>query len=253
MPKPFHVNDLNIPKTSEIHALLEKLRDIEPLVFGDGEYLIRQDEAVTDTFIVVSGNCVVEYSSAGPERRPLKTLAVSSGEVDSPSFVGEMAYLGGGFRTASVRSSGPTYTLKIKGKHIDVIIAEFPSLTRLLCKEFTARLEEANDILKDMAIDSKLIMKVAGETVIRKGEKADMLYQLVNGSLIQEDDHEAVDLDVAQNGFVDPGPFFRDSQYESTVKTVAPCSLVAIPKDFKLAVIRNYPELILNLYEKMFG
>ena len=104
MPTPFDPRDLNIPQDSELHALIERLPDIEPSMFEDGEYLIRQDEAVTDTFIVVSGNYVVEHSSAGPERRPLKTLAVSSGNVDLPSFVGERAYLGGGYRTASVRS-----------------------------------------------------------------------------------------------------------------------------------------------------
>jgi len=250
MPTPFDPMDLNLPQNSELHALIERLPDMEPLMFEDGEYLIRQNEAVTDTFIVVSGNYVVEHSSAGPERRPLKTLAVSSGDVDSPSFVGEMAYLGGGYRTASVRSSGTTYTLKIKGKHVDIIIAEFSSLTRILCIEFTARLKEANEVLKDLSIESRIVAKPTGESVIQKGEKAETLYQLVSGSLIREVDDEVIDSDREYFGFVDPGPFFRDGKYGSTVKTQTPCSLVAIPKEAKLAVIRNYPELVLRLYEQ---
>jgi CRP-like cAMP-binding protein len=249
MPTPFDPEDLNIPKTSEIHGLIERLTDIELLMFRDGEYLIRQGEAVTDTFIVVSGYYVVEHSSAGPETRPLRTLAVSSGEVDSPSFVGEMAYLGGGFRTASVRSSGTTYAFKLKSRHLEVIIAEFASLTRTLCREFTVRLKEANEILKILSIESRLVAKAAGERVIEKGEKAETLYQLVNGSLVYEDD-ETIDSDEDNLGFVDPSPFFQDGHYDSTVKAETPCSLVAISKASKLAVIRNYPELILKLYEK---
>jgi CRP-like cAMP-binding protein len=251
MPTPFNPRGLKIPQTSELHGLIEQFPDIEPLMFEDGEYLIRQDEAITDTFIVVSGNYVVEHSSTGPERRPLKTLAVSSGDVDRPSFVGEMAYLGGGFRTASVRSSGPTYTLKLKGKHVEVIIAEFPSLTRILCKEFTARLKEANEILKDLSIESRLIAKPAGDSVFQKGEKAETLYQLVSGSLIYEEADETIDAVQKDFGFVGPGPFFQDGHYGFTVKTETPCSLVAIPKDSKLAVIRNYPELVLKLFEEM--
>jgi CRP-like cAMP-binding protein len=249
MPKPFDPKALRIPHSSEIHALIKRLPDIEPLMFEDGEYLISQDEAVTDTFLVVSGNYVVEHSSAGPDRRPLRILSISSGQVDLPSFVGEMAYLGSGFRTASVRSSGPTYSLKIKGKHVDVIIAEFSTLTGILCKELTARLDEANEILKDLSIESRMVAIPAGELLVQKGEKAETLYQLVGGSLVRQEDDAVIDSDREYFGFVDPGPFFRDGEYEWTLKTQTACTLVAIPREARLAVIRNYPELALKLYQ----
>jgi CRP-like cAMP-binding protein len=250
MPTSFDVADLSIPQASEIHALIERLPNIETLQFQDGEYLIRQDEAITDTFIVVFGSYAVEHTSAGPEKRPLKTLAAVSSDVEFPSFVGEMAYLGGGFRTASVRSSGSTFALKLKEQHMDVIIAEFPSFTSILCRQFTARLREANKALENTSMETKMIMKTAGELVVRRGEKAKTLYQLVTGSLVREDDVEVIYSDQEHFGFVDPGPFFRDGEYESTVKTETPCSLVAISKKSKLAVIRNFPELILKLYEE---
>jgi CRP-like cAMP-binding protein len=249
MPTSFDVVELNIPQTSEIHAVLEKLPDIETLQFQDGEYLIQQGETASDTFIVVSGSFVVEHTSAGPEKLPLKTLAVVSSDVDSPSFVGEMAYLGGGFRTASVRSSGSTFALKLKEKHMDVIIAEFPSFTSILCRQFTARLREANKALENTSMESKMIMKTAGELVVQRGEKAETLYQLVGGSLVRENDVEGIYSDQDNFGFIDPGPFFLDGEYGSTVKAETASSLVAISKKSKLAVIRNFPELILKLYE----
>lgn len=250
MPTSYDVADLNIPQTSEIHALLKQLPDIEAVRFQDGEYLIRQGEAVADTFIVVSGNYVVEQSGAGRKKQPLGTLAIVMSDVDSPSFVGEMAYMGGGFRTASVRSSGSTCALKLKPKHMDVIIAKFPFFTSILCKQFTARLEEANKVLKTLSVESTLVMKIAGELVIEKGEKAETLYQLVDGSLVREGNDEVIYPDQVHSGFIDPGPFFRDGEYGSTVKAETASSLVGISKDSKLAVIRNFPELILKLYKE---
>ncbi len=101
-----------------------------------------------------------------------------------------------------------------------------------------------------MSIESELIMKGANELVIEKGEKAKTLYQLVDGCLIREEDNEEILSDQALFGFVEPGPFFLNSEYGSTVKTKGPSSLVAISKNSKLAVIRNFPQLVLKLYEE---
>jgi CRP-like cAMP-binding protein len=251
MPNSFDLAELNIPQSSEIHALLKEFADIRTLRFEDGEYLIRQNEAAVDTFIVLSGSYVVEQSSAEDEERLRGTLAVVMSDLDSPSLVGEMAYLGGGFRTASVRSSGSTYTLRLKPKHVDGIIARFPFFTRVLCRQFTARLGEANQALRNMSMESELIMKKASEMVIEKGQKADTLYQLVEGSLVRDTNDEEIRPDDTYFGFIDPGPFFRNSEYESTVKTKTAASLVAISENSKLSVIRNFPELILKLYEEI--
>ncbi len=251
MPTSFDVADLNIPQDSEVHSILKEFPDIEKLCFHDGDYIIREDEADADTFVVVMGSYVVEQSGVGPGKEPRGTLAIVISDVDSPSFVGEMAYLGGGFRTASVRSSGSTYALRLKPRHMDVIIAKYPFFTSILCRQFTARLGDTNKILKNMTMESELIMKEAGEVVLRKGEKADRLYQLVDGSLAREGEEEIIRSEDTYSGFIDPGPYFLDGEYESTLKTITPSSLVAISKDSKLAVIRNFPELVLRLYQEI--
>ena len=168
-------------------------------------------------------------------------------------FVGEKAYLGGGFRTASVRSSGKTYTLSLKPEYLDVIINEFPAFTSILCRQFTSRLTKANRLLKEanenLFMESKLIIKQPGEIVTKMGEKAETLYQLVDGVLVGEEKKETNHPANTLLGFVDPGPFFRDGEYGTTVKAKTVVYLTAISKNSKLGVIRNFPELILKLYQ----
>lgn len=253
MPSSFNIEELNIPQSSEIHVLIKRCPDIEMFLFSDDEYLIRENDASDDTFMVLRGNYIVEQSRSESEKVPPGMLDIVTDEDNPVSFVGEMAYLGGGFRTASVRSSGKTYTLCLKPEYLDVIIAEFPAFTSILCKQFTSRLTESNRYIKEaderLLIDSKLIVKKAGEMVMKRGEKAETLYQLVDGDLVGEDKKETNYPANTLLGFVDPGPFFRDGEYGTTVKAKTLTYLTAISKNSKLSVIRNFPELILKLYQ----
>jgi CRP-like cAMP-binding protein len=253
MPSSFNLEELNIPQSSEIHTLIKRCPDIKMFLFSDDEYLIRENDASVDTFIVLCGNYVVEQLRSGPEKMPPGMLDIVTDDHNSISFVGEMAYLGGGFRTASVRSSGKTYTLCLKPEYLEVIISEFPSFTSILCKQFTSRLTEANRLLKEAdesrSMESKLIIKKAGEMVMKRGEKAETLYQLVDGVLVGEDKKDTSYPANTLLGFLDPGPFFRDGEYGTTVKAKTVAYLTAISKNSKLIVIRNFPELILKLYQ----
>ena len=254
MSLPFDLAKLNIPPSSEIHKLLEKCPDIRMMLFEDGEFIVREKDLAMDTYIVLRGNYVVEQARADPKKESPDTLDIVMVDEGSIAFVGEMAYFGGGFRTASVRSSGRTYTLCLKPEYMDIIISEMPFFTSILCRQFTKRLMEANRLLRQwderFSIKSKLVLKNPGETVLEKGERAETLYQLVEGILVREEDNETISLDQTCDGFIDPGPFFLDGEYESTVKTKSMTCVVAIQKDSKLNVISNFPGLILKLYQR---
>jgi CRP-like cAMP-binding protein len=253
MPTALDVADVDIPSSSEIHGLLRESPDIDALFFRDGEYLVRENDGTKDIFIVLHGSYVVEQSREGSEGgRSAETLAVVMNNMDAPSFVGEMAYLGEGVRTASVRSSGATYALRLKPGHLETIIERLPGLTRILCRQFTARLRETTQMVKEgrkrMSMNAELLTKKAGELVFQGGEQAKTLYQLVHGTLLHEESHKILTAEQLPGGFIDPGPFFLGTTYPSTVRTETVACLVAISEDSKLAVIRNFPELMLRLY-----
>lgn len=252
MPLSFELAQLDIPLSKEIQKLLEKCPDIKKLLFKDGEFIVREKDNTMDTYIVLQGSYVVEQSRADPKKESPDALDIVTVDDDAIAFVGEMAYFGGGFRTASVRSSGGTYTLCLKPEYMEAIIEEFPFFTSILCRHLTARLMEANRLLREwddrFSMESKLVLRNPGETVVEKGERAETLYQLVTGILVREEDNETIGLEQTCNGFIDPAPFFGDGEYESTVKTKSTAQMIAISKDSKMAVIRNFPDLILELY-----
>lgn len=255
MPTPCDVAELTIPDESELNALMTGLPGIAVLRFTDGEYLIRQGEATVDTYIVISGGYVVEQalSATGDGERSTRTIAAVVADPDTPTFVGEMAYLGGGFRTASVRSAGNSVALKLGKTHLAAIINDYPYFTSILCRQLTRRLQEANQALEVLSMDATLHMKPAGEILVKAEYPAETLYQLVDGVLMREGDQEAIGPDDLDMGFLDPGPFFLDGVYAKTVKTADTCMVVAITKASKQAVIRNYPDLLLGLYKKSAG
>jgi len=248
MPKSFDISQLNMPE-SEIPKLLEMCGDSQLLRFEDGEYLFCEDDVSSDIYAILRGAYVVEQKSGAAG---LQAIATHHNEEDAPCFVGEMSYLGAGLRTASVRSSGVTYTIKLKPSHLEVIIGQFPNFTRILCQQFSARLKEANDELKEIvATNAVPVVQVdvkAGEAIITQGESADLLYQLIWGDLQWEQDgqpvpgHPVID-------FVEPAAYFCDQPYSVTVRAKTAACLVAIEKPTKEAVIRNYPQLILKLFK----
>jgi len=159
-------------------------RDRTAAVFGR-EYLIRENDEGLETFLVIDGGYVVERSDPNVREGSPQIIASVISDPCKPSFVGEMAYLGGGFRTASVRSAGRTLTACLRPNHMEILIEEFPFFTKILCKQFTERLMEANDLLRihheRTAMDTKKWFLEPGEVLLRKGEKASSLFQLVQG------------------------------------------------------------------------
>ncbi len=248
MPKSFDISQLNISE-SEILKLLEACADSQLLRFEDGEYLFCEDDASSDIYAILRGAFVVEQKSGAAG---LQAIATHHNEEDTPCFVGEMSYLGAGVRTASVRSSGVTYTIKLKPSHLEVIIEQFPSFTRTLCQQFSARLKEANDELKEIvatnAVPVAQVDVKAGGVIITQGEPADRLYQLIWGDLQWEQDGQPISGHPVMD-FVEPSAYFCDQPHSVTVRAKTDACLVAIEKPTKEAVIRNYPQLILRLFK----
>ena len=254
MPEAFDITVLGREDPSEINQLLLRCPDIEPRRYRDGEYLIHENEEDQDLFIVVKGAYTVEHPPLLPSGPPVILASVMC-DPFRISIVGEMAYFGDYRRTASVRSSGNTYALCLKPRHIDVITDGFPALTRVILQQFTRRLKESNDALREFqnkfALAVTKHMLHSGEVLFVKGDPSPALYQLLIGSLDLERDgqktvatHESL-----FQGFLEPKAYFRNQGHLVTATAQTDCILVSVDQAHKETLVRCYPELASRIME----
>jgi len=252
VPESYSLDTIELPRESEIHALLAACPDIEALRFGDDEFIIHGGDAAQDVFLLLRGHCLVEQPDAPRERTPGNELAVIQAEPDAPVFIGEMAYLGGGFRSASVRSVLSTFTLRMKPAHLDTIMERFPGFTRILCRQFALRLGEANTFIKrfqkhsTMEVEQRFLNP--GDTLIAADAPADRLFQLVDGVLIEHGEIERR-IQPGDNGpvFVGSRPFFLGGAHPHRISAKTPAIVIGLGKSREAAIVRNFPDLVLAL------
>jgi CRP-like cAMP-binding protein len=257
MPERLEIADLRLPADSEIHALIAACPGVEAYRFADEEYLVRAGEEVDDVYLIVRGSCLVENRSASDEHLPGHQLAVIHGEEHEPAFVGEMAYLGGCFRTASVRSAMNTFALRLKPAHVDQLIEKFPFFTRILCRQFARRLGEVNEHLKYYQSGAVLSVEqrflTPGEGVCDRNAPAECLFELVDGVLEQEDAQGVREVRPGggqSRGFLEAAAYLSSGKYESTLRAKQASIVVAISAQSRVNVVRNYPELALRILEE---
>lgn len=254
MAQEFSLEDLGIPSGSEFHRLVERCGGSRLLRYGDGEALVNKGDMSKEVFLILRGGYVVQREDSGG--------GVAEGQITDPSapaFVGELAYLGRGRRSASVAAVGETFALCLTPGHMDTIMEEFPMFTRILCKQFADRLRNTTEALAESQklfdLGGERVTKKAGETIIAEGEPADTLYQLLEGSLIQESADGEAPLDAKKlfMGFLDPAAYLADGAYNVTLKAGTDATLLAIDKRAQFAVVRSLPDLALRSLKERAG
>ena len=256
MPDPLDPATLDLASDPELGPLLAAHPDIAPLRYRDGELLVIEGEDSQDLFIVRKGSLVVEKALPDGTLRPLAQLECRP---EAPVIIGEMAYFGAVHRTATVRAVGSCQTLHLKPAHLDAIMAGFPGLTRILCRQFTARLKEANEELRDLRarfdLSAQRRMAQAGEVLFLAGEPADILFQLAMGSArIGEGEATAVlRAEDLPDGFLGLEAFLRGTTHRATATAEEPCFLAVIGADRREAFLRSHPALVLKLLGSRSG
>jgi CRP-like cAMP-binding protein len=250
MPDLLDPSALDLASDPELGPLLAAHPDIALLRYRDEERLVVEGEDSQDLFIVRRGSLVVEKAMPDGTHRPLAQIECSA---EAPVIVGEMAYFGAQRRTATVRAVGSCLALHLKPTHLDAIMAGFPGLTRILCRQFTTRLQEANDELRDLRsrfdLSAQRRMVQAGDVILRAGEPADALFQLVMGSIcIGEGDGAAVlRTEDLPGGFLGLEVFLRGASHEATATAEEACFLAVIGAAHREAFIRGQPALVLQV------
>jgi CRP-like cAMP-binding protein len=255
VPEAYDIAPLGLKETSEILVLLGQCADIEPRRYREGEFLMTEGEESSDLFIVLDGACVVERPGPTPGASP-SILATLTAEPENPAIFGEMAYFGTQHRSASVRSVGNTYTLCLHPHHIEIIVEGFPALRKLIFRQFTQRLLEANQSLMEMharfAMAPERRMASPGEVLFTAGEPARTLFQLVVGGIRLETagQVEIVTAEGLPQGFLDLEVFLTQGAHRTTATVESMAFLVAVDAAHREAVVRTCPELILDLLQR---
>lgn len=248
MPRPFDLSQLDL-MDPEIPRLLEVCAGAaSALCFDDGEYLFEEEDRGSEIYIVLRGAFVVEHTDEQGNTEVIATQCIEDGEL---CFVGEMAYFGDGLRSASMHSSGATYALQLMPEHLDLILADFPLLTQVLCRQLSSRLKETNDLLKkvtaELALDTTPVELREGQVLIEQGQMPDKLYHLIFGDLSWELDGEPIAPRMVQE-FIEPTAYFLNLPYPVTVRAKTASCLAAVNSASKEVVVRNYPGLVLKLF-----
>lgn len=220
--------------------------DIAVLVFREGECLIEEGGTTREVFLVFQGAVVVEQGE-GAGRTILALLEAQPGH---PLILGEMAWFGDMPRTATVRASGATMALRLEPGHLDAILEGHPSLTARLCKQFTQRLKETNEALHALQDRFRLMPRRQlvqdGEVLFQAGTPAVELMQLMSGEV--ELGARVVRAESLPGGFLNLEAYLTGDPHRVSARARGMVFLVALGQERREAVVRSFPEVILELF-----
>lgn len=138
--------DINLLDRSDIRKITEActLMEVQP-----GEDIVRKDDVSGELFIVSEGSFKVYDDSFGED--------FVHAILEKGAIFGEMSFIDGTCRSASVKAMTPGSLLKMGKTEFDVLLASNPDTALLflftLARVVTQRLREVNDALRKMTFD----------------------------------------------------------------------------------------------------
>jgi cGMP-dependent protein kinase 2 len=103
----------------------------EILTIKAGQAVISEGDEGTDIFVIRSGSMIVEKTVGG---KPVFLSYLPAG-----SFVGEMALIGGGRRTATVRAAIKSDVIRLPGEAFAALMARKPALAERVRRDMAGR------------------------------------------------------------------------------------------------------------------
>ncbi|MDQ2690824.1 MAG: cyclic nucleotide-binding domain-containing protein [Chloroflexota bacterium] len=175
--------------------LVEVARVIKPQTFQPGDVMIRQGERGDKFYILLDGKAEVYINTPGGSEMQVNQLTPGH-------YFGEMALIGGGIRTATVRAShdGPASAVALGEKDFNVLV----EASRSLREELVSLVERRNtyhqlqtlssldaSVLQSILKDTKPVVYPEGHEILRQGEVGDTFYLLLEGQvdILVRDEH----------------------------------------------------------------
>ena len=133
----------NIPLFAKLEPSKLKLLAFtsERITYEAGQVLFRQGDVGDAAYIIVDGSAKVLVETGEGE--------IEVATLGRNDFVGEIAILCDVPRTATVRASGQTVTLRITKDLFFRLVAEFPQMSVEIMRELASRLEKTTQQLRE--------------------------------------------------------------------------------------------------------
>jgi small-conductance mechanosensitive channel/CRP-like cAMP-binding protein len=122
-------------------ALGEVIDRIKPVIFSDGEYVIKQGEEGDTFFIINRGK--VEISAVDPNNDVFLLRNMEKGD-----FFGEISALTGEPRTASVKAAGDVELLMLRKDDFNVLLKKFPDMDKKISEKIASRQKRTFETLE---------------------------------------------------------------------------------------------------------
>lgn len=181
--------------------ILEQLVPAFDLVeLADGQVLIREGDADDSLYVVTAGRLLVT-TSAVPQGQAM--------ELGPGKSVGELGFLTGDKRSATVRARGETRVARFSRAAFEQVAERYPGALALVTQRLVERLHRTQlsravrssdlfrsldeGVLNDLEAELELIFAPGGETLFRQGEPGDSLYIVISGMVrvvVQRQDGE---------------------------------------------------------------
>lgn len=237
----------------------ETLRSLRPhlelLHLAPDETLFRQGDPADRLAVVVAGQLEVVLFHDGGEQ---SLARLRPGDV-----VGEVALIGGGRRSATVRSVGPAQVVALGEPGIAALSAHPEVVASITAQAVRrARRTALTARLIDMlgAVDSAVLEEIegllewvrvpAGEVLMRQGDVADAAYLVVAGRLrvlVEKDDERRVVAEVGRGELIGEMGLIDQAPRNATVVATRDCDLVRFPRRVFDRLVGRHPKLMLEV------
>ncbi len=218
----------------------EALREeFESVSFRFGESIVREGEPADAVYLVVSGR-------ARAVRKGDNTSETSLGTIAAGELIGELSFLEGSTRTATVRASEDVRALRLGRARLQDLLERFPTIKGVL--ELQARRRTIQNLLRRWSPLGQLPVPVlrdlveklerkdarAGERIIAEGDPAGPMYLVEQGRLRVFSTHNGETHDLA---FLRDGEYFGElslvngSPRAATVEALTACRLFSLSPD----------------------
>jgi CRP-like cAMP-binding protein len=132
-----------------------------------GDVLFYEGTPATEMFYLENGRLSIS--------KRILNKNIKLGELSAGEFLGEVAVIGGGTRSATVRAFTDSKVLALDRKHCDQCFSNVPSCVRMLMATLAQRLRQADELVIKIARIHELINELAGKI------------QTLEGTLLEEE------------------------------------------------------------------
>ncbi|MGE5244833.1 MAG: cyclic nucleotide-binding domain-containing protein [Betaproteobacteria bacterium] len=220
--------------------LADLARAMDIVAVPSGDVLIRQGELSDSLYVVASGS--LRLSMKGPHEAWI-------GECGPGEIVGEVAFLMGQPRSATVVARTDASVLRLSRRSYDEIARKHPSIVASLTDALAARLRRSQLglalrgnqffgaldelVLRDIEGALEPISMKSGQILFRQGEAGDALYLVVGGRVrvvvTEESGHERIVAELGKHEIVGEMALLGGKSRTATVYAVRDTNLARLP------------------------